>query len=40
VVAAAGCTFRMTREEMVELIRGAGFRAAQRTTLYRIVREF
>jgi len=40
VVAAAGCTFRMTREEMVELIKGAGFRAAQRTTLYRIVGEF
>ncbi len=40
VVAAAGCTFRMTEGEMVELIKGAGFRAAQRTTLYRIVREF
>lgn len=40
VVAAAGCTFRMTREEMVALIGGAGFRAAQRTTLYRIVSEF
>ncbi len=40
VVAAAGCSFRMSREEMVELIREAGFRAAQRTTLYRIVREF
>ena len=40
VVAAAGCTFRMTREEMVELIKGAGFQAAQRTTLYRIVGEF
>ncbi|HYS44092.1 MAG TPA: cyclic dehypoxanthinyl futalosine synthase [Geobacteraceae bacterium] len=40
VVAAAGCTFRMTKEEMVELIKGAGFRAAQRTTLYRIVSEF
>ena len=40
VVAAAGCTFRMTREEMVELIKGAGFRAAQRSTLYRIVSEF
>jgi len=40
VVAAAGCTFRMSKEEMVELIRGAGFRAAQRTTLYRIIREF
>ena len=40
VVAAAGCTFRMDREEMVDLIKGAGFGAAQRTTLYRIVGEF
>jgi len=40
VVAAAGCRFRMSREEMIELIRGAGFRAAQRTTLYGIVREY
>ena len=40
VVAAAGCTFRMTGEEMVALIQGAGFLAAQRNTLYRIVREF
>ena len=39
VVAAAGCSFRMSREEMVEMIRDAGFRPAQRTTLYRIVRE-
>lgn len=40
VVAAAGCTFRMSLEEMVELIREAGFRPAQRTTLYKIIREF
>jgi cyclic dehypoxanthinyl futalosine synthase len=40
VVAAAGCCFRMSREEMVELIRGAGFRAAQRTTRYDLLREF
>jgi cyclic dehypoxanthinyl futalosine synthase len=40
VVAAAGCRFRMSWEEMVELIRSAGYRAAQRTTLYEIVREF
>ncbi len=40
VVAAAGCTFRISREEMVELIREAGFRPAQRTTLYKIVREY
>jgi cyclic dehypoxanthinyl futalosine synthase len=39
VVAAAGCSFRMSREEMVDLIHGAGFRAAQRTTRYDIVRE-
>jgi cyclic dehypoxanthinyl futalosine synthase len=40
VVAAAGCSFRMSREEMVALIRQAGFRAAQRTTTYHILREF
>ncbi len=40
VVAAAGCRFRMTREEMVALIQGAGFRAAQRSTLYNIVKEY
>lgn len=40
VVAAAGCRFRMSRDEMVALIDGAGFRAAQRTTTYTILREF
>lgn len=40
VVAAAGCTFRISQEEMMGLIKGAGFRAAQRTTLYRLVREY
>ncbi len=40
VVAAAGCRFRMSGDEMVNLIHGAGFRAAQRTTLYRIVTTF
>lgn len=40
VVAAAGCSFRMSQEEMISLIHEAGFRAAQRTTLYAIVREF
>jgi len=40
VVAAAGCSFRMSREEMIDLIRGAGFRAAQRTTTYHILKEF
>lgn len=40
VVAAAGCSFSMSQEEMVKLITGAGFRAAQRNTYYRILREF
>ena len=40
VVAAAGCTFRMSLDEMVELIQEAGFKPAQRTTLYKIIREF
>ncbi|NMC74195.1 MAG: dehypoxanthine futalosine cyclase [Geobacteraceae bacterium] len=38
VVAAAGCSFRMGREEMVGCIREAGFRAAQRNTVYGIVK--
>jgi len=40
VVAAAGCRFRMSQDEMVALIKGAGFLAGQRTTLYKILREF
>jgi cyclic dehypoxanthinyl futalosine synthase len=40
VVAAAGCTFRMSRQEMVELIRGAGFVPAQRTTTYEIIKRY
>jgi cyclic dehypoxanthinyl futalosine synthase len=38
VVAAAGCSYRMSREEMVTGIEAAGFRAAQRTTVYDIVK--
>jgi cyclic dehypoxanthinyl futalosine synthase len=40
VVAAAGCSFRMSCEEMVTLIRSAGFQPAQRSTTYTIIREF
>jgi cyclic dehypoxanthinyl futalosine synthase len=40
VVAAAGCSFRMDQGEMIALIHGAGFKAAQRTTIYKIVRKF
>jgi cyclic dehypoxanthinyl futalosine synthase len=40
VVAAAGCSFCMSQHEMISLIQGAGFKAAQRTTTYSIIREF
>ena len=40
VVAAAGCTFRMSQEEMVDLIRGAGFIPAQRTTTYNVIKRY
>ncbi|MFW9604777.1 MAG: dehypoxanthine futalosine cyclase, partial [Trichlorobacter sp.] len=40
VVAAAGCSFRMSQDEMVDLIRSAGFTPVQRTTGYRPVRRF
>jgi cyclic dehypoxanthinyl futalosine synthase len=40
VVAAAGCSFRMNREEMIDLIRGAGFTPAQRNTTYEILQRF
>jgi cyclic dehypoxanthinyl futalosine synthase len=37
VVAAAGVTFRMTRQEIVHLIKDAGYAAAQRNTQYEIL---
>ena len=40
VVAAAGCSFRMSREEMIQLIRGAGFLPVRRTTTYTILEEY
>ncbi|MHB8121507.1 MAG: cyclic dehypoxanthinyl futalosine synthase [Desulfuromonadaceae bacterium] len=40
VVAAAGCSFCMSQQEMINLIHGAGFRAAQRSTTYSIIREY
>lgn len=40
VVAAAGCCFRMTQQEMIELIQHAGFKAIQRSTTYKTIREF
>jgi cyclic dehypoxanthinyl futalosine synthase len=39
VVAAAGVTFRMTREEIIRLIVDAGYTAAQRDTTYTILKK-
>jgi len=39
VVAAAGITFRMTRQEIVHLIQDAGYVPAQRDTTYRILKK-
>jgi cyclic dehypoxanthinyl futalosine synthase len=40
VVAAAGCSFRMSQDEMIKLIQDAGFKASQRSTTYTVLREF
>ena len=40
VVAAAGCHFRMSREEMIELIRGGGFTPVRRNTLYQVLERY
>jgi len=40
VVAAAGCSFRMSIEEIIDLARGAGFIPAKRNTLYQILEEY
>jgi cyclic dehypoxanthinyl futalosine synthase len=39
VVAAAGVAFRMTRQEIVNLIKDAGYAAAQRDTTYHILKK-
>jgi cyclic dehypoxanthinyl futalosine synthase len=40
VVAAAGVTFRMAQQEIINLIHDAGYQAAQRNTTYNILRTF
>lgn len=40
VVAAAGCSFRLSIEEIIDLARGAGFKPAKRNTLYEILEEY
>ncbi len=38
VVAAAGATYRTSVDEMVRVIKDAGFIPAQRTTLYQVIK--
>ena len=40
VVAAAGCDFRLSIEEIIEIARGAGFTPAKRNTLYEILEAY
>jgi len=40
VVAAAGVSFRMSQQEIIDLARGAGFIPARRTTEYEILEEY
>jgi cyclic dehypoxanthinyl futalosine synthase len=40
VVAAAGCSFRMSQDDIVELVHGAGFIPARRTTEYQVLKEY
>jgi cyclic dehypoxanthinyl futalosine synthase len=40
VVAAAGCTFRLSIGEIIDLARGAGFTPARRTTTYEVLEEY
>ena len=40
VVAAAGCTFRLSIGEIIALARGAGFIPARRTTTYELLEEY
>ena len=40
VVAAAGISFRMSQEEIIDLARGAGFTPVRRTTEYEILEEY
>ncbi len=40
VVAAAGCSFRLSIAEIIALARGAGFTPAKRNTLYEILESY
>jgi cyclic dehypoxanthinyl futalosine synthase len=40
VVASAGCSYRVSKKDIVGAIRSAGFRPAQRDTYYRLLKKF
>jgi len=40
VVAAAGCSFRMSQDDIIELVHSAGFTPARRTTEYQVLKEY
>lgn len=40
VVASAGCSYRVSKEDIVAAIKSAGFRPAQRDTYYRLLKKF
>jgi len=40
VVAAAGCSFRLSQQEIIDMARGAGFIPARRTTDYTLLQEY
>jgi len=40
VVAAAGCSFRMSQDDIIELVQDAGFTPARRTTEYQVLKEY
>jgi len=40
VVAAAGVDFRLSQEEIVDLVRAAGFKPCRRATGYQVLEEY
>lgn len=40
VVASAGVSFKVTKDEIINAIKGSGFKPAQRNTYYRILRQY
>jgi cyclic dehypoxanthinyl futalosine synthase len=40
VVRAAGVSYRVSKEDIIKAVMGAGFKAAQRDTYYNLIKEF